>query len=243
MTRVGVEEKYLTQVWKISMVLKIAAWGAGKLIGKISDALETGLTEPYAVEVEGKKVGLYFSKPEKVKGKKQIILEVLGDLDDTGMKRLEEDLVRGMVTGYHGILEEQKNTTPTKVDLMGATPGNLNDVQIYGHDVVRAIYEDSDTRKKLSKVIRGVNWETDKNKKLPHVSTQLDNAPLIYSQKGMLGTSTHSIPYQVIHFWGSSHVTPVPGKLVENLYQQRDDKKGKKAAIKEIKAYLKAQKN
>lgn len=230
-----------------SLVLK----GAGALAG----ALANFMTKSFPISVTDdhgnkKYLALSFGTPIKIEKKKEIGLVVLGNVDDSIVKKIENDIEAGNAQGSFQLLSRnlERKIQKGKAQILENRYANYisfsEEVINYGTNKASQIYESKSLRgyiKQTSKA-KGMKWDEDSYNSL--VEAKEDKYDGIgYAIKFVDKGTNKIIPMELVKFW--QHVRYYKGEkpeaLATILYAAAisGDKSKIKATRKLIKEYIK----
>ncbi|MCG3227291.1 MAG: hypothetical protein H7645_10245 [Candidatus Heimdallarchaeota archaeon] len=219
---------------------------------KIAYALKKYLTNFAPVKIQDKNTIFFLTKPKRIEGKKQIVLVIIGDFDESIISEIESDLTAGIAEGWMITLEKMQEVK-FKADNLQVLENAYQDyefkhkeVGVFGTAISREIYEDRYVRKALKSTtkIKGMNWYEDFNNMFPRLKAKkFTGKPVIKFYEKLVTKNEWIIPIEAVRIW--QHVKHYTGKEVTELANELEkailtnDETKEKQITKDIESFIK----
>ncbi|MHA1185569.1 MAG: hypothetical protein ACTSXA_05140 [Candidatus Heimdallarchaeota archaeon] len=235
------------------------------LLSLLADALTKYITESMPLKItddmgKEKYVTLTLTAPHKVDKIKVIGLIIFGDIDETLVNRIEENLITGIARGTNLILETvnkkyaEDGYYEHKEFKMGSNQIIYPEIKEFGTEIAELVYKDKEIRAKIKQVVKlkNMKWNTESDKMLANIKAEKFQGEYVikYWEKGLFGETDWVIPYEVIKFWQKVYpfTDPDTNDIAKEIYDSYQllkindtwDNSGKfKDAQKLMKQYIK----
>ncbi|MHA1218092.1 MAG: hypothetical protein ACTSO5_05335 [Candidatus Heimdallarchaeaceae archaeon] len=202
--------------------------------GKISYALSDYIMNPIPIAVKNQQgatvnIAINFTKPTQVNRVTQIGLIVIGNLDESSIQQLEQDLTAAIALGHlNNLLEKHKGKTDT--DKFKLQQNSFSDYQLTNQGIAqlgvvlaKMIKKFTYLRKEIKKTsfAKGVKWNEDFDDfqvKAKEDKYKGKGSVIKYWAKGIMGQANWIIPLEAVQIW--QHVRTYPGQEAEKLAQE-----------------------
>ena len=219
---------------------------------KIAYSLKNYLTNFAPVKIHGKNTIFFISKPIRIEGKKQLVLVIIGDFDESIIPEIEEDLTAGVAEGWIMNLEKHQEVKFKAKNLQILENAyqehefKHREVGAFGVGVSQEIYEDRYVRKAIKSTtkIKGMNWYEDFNNMLPRLKAKkYSGTPVIKFDEKIVTQNEWIIPIEAVRIW--QHVQFYTGEEVTEQANAlknailTNDKTEQKQITKDIESFIK----
>ncbi|MHA1211705.1 MAG: hypothetical protein ACTSSH_04510 [Candidatus Heimdallarchaeota archaeon] len=197
------------------MVFKLIGLGLDAVLA-LAGALTKYITKPMPLKITDdfgreKYFTITFTTPHKVDKVKVIGLVLVGNIDETLVKRIEQDLIVEIAKTTNMLLEEimKKKVEKGKYQHKGFKMENSQIehpyIEEFAANFVVLMFQDKEIRAYVKQVVKlkGMKWSEETDNMLANIKAEKYQGEYVikYWEKGLFGENDWIIPYEAIKIW------------------------------------------